>query len=254
MNRLLLPVITCVGMIMCSCATTDRLPDVAKPDHRTPKSNAEQLFLRDNTTINTESKLRDLARKLKGSTVKKESNRWVWDLNGGVLRGDKQSGDGGQSEDQEPLMRVKIPLLIKDGFVKNNKDAITFYGPDSGIDRITFLDVGEDAVATSRGAYRVTVKDSEFINNRKGDKSIQLNEAKDALIDGNLIYSGRTGARIGDSDTTSVKELAKARNNHFIGVDTAYHASKITVDVNEGSDKYEKVRQKFKTSNGAKIK
>lgn len=242
---------TFIFLFMASCSG---LPKVDPPSYREPKEDAPRLYLRDNAQIKSESDLAKYRDKLEGSKYYKKDNYYVWDLNGGILRGDKQSGDGGQSEDQEPLIRVRIPLLIKDGFVQKNKDALTFYKPDSGIEKITFTNIGEDAVATWDGAYRFRVEDCEFINDREGDKSIQLNEAKDAIIRNNVIFSGITGARVGSSDFTSISEIAKARENSFFGVDTAYNVSKITLDVDESSDKYEGVRLRYKTSNGAKVK
>lgn len=230
--------------LLVSCSTLP--PTVSVPDHRKPKSSATVSYFRDNTRITDYDMLEKL---VKGSKVDGK----VWDLRGNIIDGRKQSGDGGQGEDQEPLARVYIPLIIRNGFIQNNKNAILFYGKQSGVERITWLTIGEDAVATMKGAVGFIVEDCEFINKREGDKSIQLNEGDGAKIVDNLIYSGTTGVRIGDNNTTSVSDQAYAANNRFVGVDTAYHASKITLNI-LGGDKYEKVRTKFKTANGAVIK
>lgn len=222
--------------------------------YRKPASGAAVLFAKNNFTLKSESDLKKAVKSLKGSTYSynKSKKVYTWDLKGGILDGKNQKGDGGQSENQEPLIRVQMSLVIKNGFIRNNKNALTFYKPRSGAERLTWLNVGEDAVATSRGAYDFTIRNCEAINSSKGDKSFQFNEALGLLAEDNLIVGGITGMRIGDSKTTEVSEIAYVRNNRFYNVDTAHNISKITVKELAPSQ-YNNVRLKWKYSNGAKL-
>jgi hypothetical protein len=241
-------------LLTAGCSTMPPKYDV--PSYRKPKSNASKLFLEDGTKISKESDLAKLRNRLDGSKYfwSKEKKAWVWDLNGGILSGKKQSGDGGQSEDQEPLFRAQIPLILQNGFVTDNKDAALFYGENSGVVKMTFTNIGEDAVATTKGADYFTVSNSEFINTRKGaDKSIQLNEANRAIVENNLVVGGITGARIHESSWNSSSEIAFASNNKFVGVNTAWNVAKGILEIKKPNS-YDKVKLPFKTSNGGKIK
>jgi len=235
---------------------TDPQPP-SEPPHvfRSPKSDAAVFYVKNNFTLRTESNLKTAVSRLKGSkySYNKSKDVYTWDLNGGILDGKNQSGDGGQDEDQEPLIRVRIPLVIKNGFIRNNKDAVYFYVPDSGVERITWLNVGEDAVGTSKGAYNFRAIDCEAINSRRtADKSFQFNEAKGLVVEDNVIKGGITGMRIGDSKINSVSDRAYVRNNKFIDVDTAHNLSSITVE-ETGPSKYINVRLRWKHSNGSKL-
>ena len=224
--------------------------DEARPTYHVPKESAPQLFLRDGTDLRSRKDVVRLAKQLPGSKVSGD-DPVVWDLRWGVLRGDLQRGDGGQDEHQEPLFRARIPLVVKNGFVRHNKNAAVFYAPRSGLERITFTEIGEDAVATQQGAHGFTLKWCEFINGPKGDKAGQLNEARGALVAGNLFHGGRTALRVGDDKTTRLEDLAVVRDNHFHECDTAIHASRITV--REWDNRFDKVKTQTKTAHEAVI-
>lgn len=222
--------------------------------YRKPASNAAVFYVKNNFSLKKESDLKNAVKSLKGSTYSynKKTKVYTWDLKGGILDGKNQRGDGGQSENQEPLIRVQMPLIIKNGFIRNNKDALSFFVPDSGAERLTWLNVGEDAVATHNGAYDFTIRDCEAINSKKGDKSFQFNESLGLLAEDNLIVGGITGMRIGDSKTTQVSEMSYVRNNRFFNVDTAHNISKITVK-DLGGNTYTNVKKQWVLSNGAKL-
>ena len=224
--------------------------DETRPTYHVPKENAPRLFLRDGTDLRSRKDVVRLAKQLPGSKVS-GNDPVVWDLRGGVLRGDLQRGDGGQDEHQEPLFRARLPLVVKNGFVQHNKNAALFYAPRSGLERITFTDIGEDAVATQQGAHGFTLKWCEFINGPKGDKAAQLNEARGAVVAGNLFHGGRTALRVGDDKTTRVEDVAEVRSNHFHECDTAIHASRLTV--REWDNRFDKVKTPTKTAHEAVI-
>lgn len=220
---------------------------------RSPASSAPVLYMKNGAYIKKESDLKDLASKLKGSKYSYNSKTkvYTWDLKGGILDGKNQTGKCDQSENQEPLFRAQMSLVIKNGFIRNAKNAASFYKPDSGVERVTWLNVCEDAVATSKGAYNFTIRDSQAKNSSKGDKSFQFNEARGLVVEDNLISGGITGMRIGDSNTTQVSQKAYMSGNRFMNVDTAHNLSKITV-VETGPSYYKNVRLQWKHSNGSK--
>jgi hypothetical protein len=241
-----------VASLVVSCSTIDPKPNIPTPEHRQPQSNAATLFLKNNTYINNESQLAQLRNQLSGSKYYFDSakNNFVWDLNGGILDGKNQKGDGGQSEDQEPLFRCNISLVVKNGFVRNNKDAMMFNVANSGIVNMTWLTVGEDAVSTHRTTTHFVVENCEFINHSKGDKTIQLNNGANARLSNNLIFSGRTGVRL-FSSINSTKDTAIAKNNRFVGCDTGYNIEYGTLT--SENDSFEEVRLPFKLVHGAKV-
>jgi len=231
-----------------------KAPKVGEPpSHRKPASGAAVYKVPNNFTLKSCADVFAAAKKLKGSTAACSDGKGTWDLKGGILDGVNQKGDGGQNENQENLASVRLKLIIRNGFVRNTKNGLTLYAVGSGVERLTFTHVGEDALATTRGAYDITIKDCEFIGREGNDKQIQLNEAKGARIVGNLIFGTVTGMRIGDSNTTAVSEVAEVGNNRFVDVDTAYHVSKITVKELTAS-KYDNVKTEWKFANGGKRK
>lgn len=248
MIKTIMMILLPIALISCSINP----PSMEVPEHRKPASSASVVYLRDNTTINNESNLAQLRDRLKGSRYfySTSDNRFVWDLNGGILDGRHQMGDGGQSEDQEPLFRCNIPLLVRNGFIRNNKDAMMFNVPNCGVQNLTWLTVGEDAISTHRNARNFTVRNCEFINHRKGDKSIQLNNGEGAHLENNMVFSGRTAVRL-FSSINSLNSKATSKNNMFIGNDTAWNIEYGTLT--SENDKYKKVRLPVKLVNGARI-
>jgi hypothetical protein len=224
------------------------------PAHRMPKSNAKTLYLQNGTTLRKCDDVRDLAKKLPGSKVSEKNSVCIWDLGGGILNGSKQKGNGGQGENQEPLFRASTSLIVQNGFVLNNKNGAGFSKPNSGVRNMTWLNVGEDAVYTSRGAKNFLIENCEFINKRGGDKSIQANEAEGLKMFNNLVFSGITCARVGSKAAgNSPSDIAEAGGNRFVGCDTAYNISSITLKIVK-KDSYEKVRKKEVLDSGAKIR
>lgn len=238
----------CLGVVSC-VSTRPNIPP--KISHREPTATAKIFKPKGEWKINSLDDLNLLCNKT-GATVIRKDNTYVVDLKGAVLDGSLQKGNEDQSEDQTPLFRAYIPLYVKNGFVKHNKNAAIFYKPNSGVEGLTWLTVGEDAVATYDGATNFIIKNCEFINNKNGDKTIQLNEAKGAKIENNIIYAGTTGARVGEINMSESSNKAYCSNNTFVGVDTAFNVGKVKLEVIE-KNKYKSVRLPFKVTAGAKI-
>jgi hypothetical protein len=163
----------CWGLV-ASIAFANEATGLAPPPglvHRKPASNAAVFYVKNGFSISSEKDLAMAVKGLKGSVSYSKGGIYYWDLKGGILDGKNQKGDGGQNENQEPLARVRMPLVIRNGFIRNNKNALTFSKPNAGVEKLTWLNVGEDALATARGAYYFSVRDCEAINRSSGDKS-----------------------------------------------------------------------------------
>lgn len=185
-----------------------------------------------------------------GAEISSIKNLLIVDLKGIILDGSKQKGDGGQNENQTPLLRARMPIIFKNGFVVNNKNALTFYAPNSGVQNIVWHDIGEDAVATYDGAYNFLVKDCQFSGAK--DKTIQLNEAKGARVYNNIIVGGITGVRLGKIAYTERTDRVLCGKNKFYNVKTAWHIAKLTMEETD-ENKYISVEKKYELVEGAAV-
>jgi hypothetical protein len=233
-----------------SCVSLGRPTLPEKPKHREPAKGSKTYKPVGEWEVRNLNDLKPAV--AQGATATMKDGVITLDLKGNKIDGSKQKGDGGQSEDQTPMLRARVPLIVKGGFVENNKNALVFYAPNSGVVQMTWLNIGEDAVATHDGAKNFLVDGCEFLNSGNGDKSIQLNEADGAIVRNNLIYGGITGARIGKIDYSAKTDVAECANNTFIGTDTAWGVGKIKLRVTKKND-YRGVRLPFSTTAGATI-
>lgn len=238
-----------VSLVFTGCVSTGRPSLPEKPSFRVP---TKRVVVKPKTdwTIRGQEDLKILIDK--GATVKRVGKVLVVDLKGLTIDGSNQKGSGNQDENQSPLARVRTPVMFKNGFIHNNKNALTFYAPDCGVDNITWTKIGEDAIATADGAKNATINNCEFINDGDGDKSIQLNEADGAVVTNNLVYGGITGARIGKYAYSQRNDLAKAGGNTFIGQDTAWNVGEVRLMITK-KNTYRSVGNKFVGTNGARI-
>ena len=237
------------SLFLISCAGIQKLPPV--PSHRIPDSLARIHRPVGEWEIRGIRDLDSLIRNT-GATVATTNGILVVDLKGAIIDGKKQDGDGGQGERQTPLFRARVPFILKNGFIKNNKNAATFYASNSGVKSMTWLNVGEDAVATADNAKNFVVQNCEFLNDKSGDKSIQLNEADGAEVHNNLVYGGITGVRIGKYDYVTKTDKANGGGNEFVGVDTAWNLGEMILDIQKQNG-YKYVDLPFKTTNGGKV-
>lgn len=237
------------ALFLSSCAGIQKLPPV--PSHRIPDSRARIHKPVGEWEIRGISDLDSLIRNT-GAVVSMTQGILVCDLKGAIIDGKKQDGDGGQGERQTPLFRARIPFVLKNGFIQNNKNAATFYASNSGVKNMTWLNVGEDAVATADNAKNFVVQNCQFLNDKSGDKSIQLNEADGAEVHNNLVYGGITGVRVGKYDYVSKNDKAFGGGNEFVGVDTAWNLGEMILEIQKQNG-YTHVDMPFKTTNGGRV-
>ena len=237
------------ALFLCSCAGIQKLPPI--PSHRIPDSRARIHKPVGEWEIRGLGDLDSLIRNT-GAVASMTQGILVCDLKGAIIDGKKQDGDGGQGERQTPLFRARIPFVLKNGFIQNNKNAATFYASNSGVKNMTWLNVGEDAVATADNAKNFVVQNCQFLNDKSGDKSIQLNEADGAEVHNNLVYGGITGVRIGKYDYVTRNDKAFGGGNEFVGVDTAWNLGEMILEIQKQNG-YTYVDLPFKTTNDGRV-
>ena len=214
-----------------------------------PASSAKVLQLTTkNHVLKTMQDVEQLAKKLPGSSVKKN----VWYLGGNILSGVKLRGKGDQREDQDPLLRVHIEgLVITNGFCRDVKDGLHIAAENVTLRNMHWLDVGEDAVNNRKGAFKTKVAGCTFNTTKKdNDKTLQLNDGRGAEVVDCTIVGGITGIRLGDKwsdqdDTATVKRV------RFQGCDTALNLATIRVKVQDCT--YEGVAKRVVHSHGSKL-
>ena len=224
-----------------------RRPVPPVPDHRLPPQGVVTTFLPPGYTIRGRTDAKDT-----GCKVYSRDGRIVvdgeWER---VLDCRKQQGDGGQGEHQDPVARCLVPVHFRRLWVRNNKNALLLWD-DSIVEDCIWLTVGEDAVANPKQCEDARIVGCTFLNSTRGDKTIQLNGARGAVVKGNTIYLGRTGIRVGESSYSKPdRDRAVVEGNTFIGVDSCIHPSSCTVEWN--GNKTVSCRKETKPANGARL-
>jgi hypothetical protein len=221
-----------------------------KPEFRKPKSGASVCYVeRSFYEIKDVKDLQKLVSKIKGASLRGKTIN----LNGAILDAKKLKGDGSQNENQEPVLKISLEgVTIENGFVRNVKDGMRANAPKITFKRLTFLDVGEDAINNGKESEGTRVIDCQFDNSkhRSADKSIQLNNGKNALVENCLIYGGITAIRMGDKWNDS-NDTGKIVDTKFVGVDTAMNFAKIRVILNNNS--FEGVKKQIVHSHGSRV-
>lgn len=222
----------------------------SKPKFRVPASNAKVCYIdRSFYQIKDSDDLEKLASKISGCSLSGKS----LDLKGAILDGKKLKGDGSQSENQDPLLRLEMAgITIKNGFCRNVKDSIRADAANITFQKLTFIDVGEDAISNGKNGDNTRVIDCEFDNSKHStaDKSVQLNNGNGALVDNCVIYGGITAIRMGDTWSSS-SHKGTIKNTKFVGVDTAVNLAKIKVSMSNNT--FDGVKTKVVHSHGSSV-
>lgn len=190
------------------------------------------VFLKNKTEV-SEDNIKNLESIVRGSSVNYSSSEkaYIWKApkGGVVLSGKKQKGDGSQKENQEPLMWIKAPIIIRGDknspwVIKDNKDGIRFYSDNWGLEEVIFLNSGEDCVTSY--AKNGRVYKSIFIGDSNADKCIQASVANGLEIINNKFYNFETAIQFGLRKYSSKRDLYLAEDNEFINCSTAIRAVK----------------------------
>ena len=154
---------------------------------------------------------------------------WTPPAGGHILSGKKQRGDGGQSEGQEPLFAVEVPLWLKGSpssqwHIVDNKDGIRFRAPGWRLSHCHFRDIGEDAVTSMAGSGRID--DCTFQGSAKNDKCLQLNVAADVIITRCKFFHFITGIQCGLSKYAQTGDITEIYDCEFDDVQAPIKAIK----------------------------
>lgn len=211
--------------------------------YRKPASGAPVHYLQDDTDFHSIEDVKNLAI----GTV----TGLLWDLQGAVLDGQHQRGGGGQAENQEPLFSIRFPgLIIRNGFIRNQKESIRVIAATAVFENLTFTDIGEDAISTFGIVEYVRVHNCEFIN-PGGDKCLQWNSGLEITVSDCVFTGCITGIRWGSRAGGPMTGLS--HNNKFIKVQRAHNCSGPETLVMSKGDSYKDVNGKFVTTDGAKF-
>lgn len=214
------------------------------------------LALRAEPQIRNRDHLREYARRLPRSTVATEGNRIVWDLGGGIIDGRKCKRYRSKQDERNAGLDIRLPeLTIRNGSVRQLWGGFIFRAAGGAVENMVWMNVGEDAVSTVVDrAPGFKAQGCTFHNDGDGDKSIQLNDARDAIVENCTIFGGTTGIRWQEHETKDRADCY-ARGNRFVGVETAHNVAgeETTLHLDDASETYDGVRKQVVTSYGAKI-
>jgi len=176
------------------------------------------------------------------------------DLRGGRISG-KFLKHPRRSQDESSLaVRIRIKgFTLKNGLVDDIPGGLLVQVPNVTLQNLTFTTAGEDFVSNEKDRSEgLKVLGCRFFNNKKGDKSIQANDARGLVITGNLISGGTTAIRIQKKNAKKQGGRAIIEANRFMGMDTAINAAgKVTVALR--NNVFQKVSSEIKID-GSQVK
>lgn len=232
---LTLPLLACQ-----SCLSTGTGPAPVKP----PAFSAPgTIYLEGEPVWNTLAEVR-AAIGTKGRLVGNTLDLQGYAIDGRRLKQPKRV----QDEKAVPL-RVNIDgFTLKNGTVRNIPGGIVVKADSTRWENLIFRDIGEDALSTIKDAGEETVvKNCRFYNRSEkdsGDKSLQLNDARDAVVEGCYFTGGITALRLQESSAKAKKVTAWLRGNTFENVPTAANVAGPTTVI-EGGNVWKNVRKRW---------
>lgn len=176
------------------------------------------------------------------------------DLQGNAISGSKIKKPGSSQNENAIPLRIKIDgFTLKNGIVLKIPGGVVVKADNVTFEKLTFTDIGEDAVSTATDAAPgIRILNCKFYNSSKGDKSIQANDARNAVIDGNFITGGQTAVRLQESSSKSRNVKATVTGNTFEKVPTAVNVNGYTT-VTASGNTYKEVAEKWNGGSHTKI-
>ncbi len=236
MKKLLMVILACG---LCSCASSGPGKGVEAPK-------TEHKYSVKPTGTPVWDKMEDISSlfgnkaKITGKTV---------DMQGGRIDGSSLKRYSNSQDERNTPIKTRIPdLTIKNGYFYNIPGGVVTYAENTTFENITLTKIGEDGISNAKDISAGTqIIDCKFYNTEKGDKSLQLNDAREAIVKGNLIAGGITGIRLQESSAKKQGGKPRVEGNTFKNVDTGINAAgKTTVYLK--NNKFEGVRENYKTS------
>lgn len=175
-------------------------------------------------------------------------------LRGAVLDGSKLPRPKNSQDENAAAITVSLDqFILHNGWVDNIPGGIVVKASFCAFEKLKFIRAGEDFLSTvGEDADGIRIAGCEFWNTGGGDKSIQLNQALNAVLNDVLVVGGVTGIRI-QKDSYKTKGVnAVLRGMTFHGCETGINvAGGATVRLY--SPTFKNVRKKWVTGSGSKI-
>lgn len=151
------------------------------------------------------------------------------DLNGSRISGKKLKHPSNSQDEKAQYLKIGFDNLhLTDGSVDDIPGGIMLRGNKARLSKLIFTTRGEDYVSTAKDTVSGIVIDGCKFYNSKGDKSIQLNAAKDAKITNCYITGGQTGIRLQESTSKTKGIKCEVSNTVFDQVPTAINVAGYT--------------------------
>ena len=149
------------------------------------------------------------------------------DLRGARISGKKLKHPRRSQDENSIGVRIGIKgFTLKNGFIDDIPGGLIAHAPRVTLQNLTFSAAGEDFVSNMRDSSEgFRILGCRFFNNKKGDKSIQANDARGLVIAGNLILGGTTAIRIQKKNAKKQGGRAIVEANRFYQVGTAINAA-----------------------------
>ena len=175
--------------------------------------------------------------KLSGSTL---------DLQGCAISGVRLKHPKNSQDEKSTPLRIKIPgFEIRNGTITDIPGGIVNSADGPAFRKLTFVRVGEDALSNTKDqCEEMEVSDCRFYNGAKGDKSLQLNDARDAIVRGNYFTGGITAIRLQESTAKARDVRVFLKDNTFEKVPTAVNVDGYTT-VEASGNIYKAVGKKW---------
>lgn len=236
--------------LVISCESTQE-SDGPENGAKAPISTAaETFYLRGEPQWNSPAD----AKKFFGLSSQVSVNGTTIDLKGNRLSGKKlKHFRDSNNERSQPLKITYDNFNLRNGNIDDIPGGIVVRGNKARFTNLTFTTKGEDYVSTLKDtADGIIIEGCKFYN-RGGDKSIQLNSAKNAIIDSCYITGGQTAIRLQESTSKWKNIKCYVTNTTFEKVPTAINVDGYTT-LNLSGNKFISVPEKYKKGPNAKIK
>lgn len=248
-QKLTLITSACFAAFLSACASSGPSAGVTPP-----KINPSSVITLKGSEWEEWKELGDIRDTL-GSKVKitQSGDKITVDLGGSQIDGTKMKHSSDSQNEKNPGIRNRIKFLtVRNGYIYNLSGGFSTNAQNTTLENITFTGNSEDFISNIKDvAPNIIIKNCKFYNNENGDKSVQINDFRNALIENNFIAGGITAIRAQES---SAKYTGKGiiQNNEIVNVPTFINAAgktEITVKNNKLTD----VGQKYVNGSDVKI-
>lgn len=193
--------------------------------------------------------MKDVAEAFKGQPVKITGNKL--DLNNTELSGNLFKQPKDRNDENAPGIHIRIDdFYLCNGYVRDFPGGIVVKGKGTTFYDLLFRGTSEDYLSNQvDNTPGMRVIKSRFYNSM-GDKSLQLNDAEDAIVDECYFTGSTTGVRLQKKSGKDKNQKATVTGNTFEDVDTAWNISG-TVKVKASKNTYKNVKTKWVANSGS---